>query len=298
MRNEIKTACYRINSLNFPPLSAEVLQIQRELNQRYPNTAVLASRISKNPKILSLFIHSCNLLYSDNSNEVKTAKSAVERMGIEEVGSILYSSIILSELSNSITEANFLLKSIKTGMAAAEISYFVYGIERGEAYLAALMSEIGAIVINRIDPGYLAKFHARTETRPFSSEDVFLNHYHATLPVFSAMLSKKWGVEHDVVKAILLQNHTLSKKDDVDAQKISSLIAVINLAKYIRIESEDKSYITDELKKMRKNALSMLGKIPKKYHKAALSAIRAYTSSLSPENLISYHSKESVKSAA
>lgn len=286
MRNVIKTSSYLVANSGVPKLPMEVLSIQKEVNAKYPNTANISGLISKNPDLLSMFIKACKSSYPKEEANIVCAKTAVDILGLEEVESLVIASAIMTNLDLKYIEADFVAKCIKRGIAASEYSHWVYGVDRGTAYMIGLLADMGGLILNKKDPSFLKTIYPKNMARPFSSSEFMYDSFGASLSEVSSVLAKYWGVSELIVKAIFLQDKTLSAASTEDAKRLVSMVSLINLSKVSLCELEESSYMTAELKKLRKQSIKNLKGVNSQSHKAAASAIKLYGSNISAKELM------------
>lgn len=258
-------------------MPVEVMQLKQKLMSKYPNTVEIAALLSKNPRLNSLFIQIANLNIGKDREEIKSAKGAIDILGLEEVERLFISAGVVNAIVITRTEAEFLLRGIKIGIAAAEFSHWIHEIDRAEAYMAGLLSEVGGIILNRKIEGYIFKDYKNYLSKPYSTAKHDLEHYKTDIPAISSLLCKKWGVNPIVTKAVLLQNRKLKPMaHDTDSKKLVLLTGLIGLSRATLCEVEDSTYVTDEFRTLRTEANKLIGDIPSNATKAAISAISVY----------------------
>lgn len=251
MQDKLQKAMQILARAQVPNLPEELIRLQNELNLKYPNTVNVANIISHNPEILSDFMNLVNTNLTDEKQEIKDAKAAVNVLGLDEIYNIFLSAALTNLLAQSPTEKKILTQSAMSGLAAAELSYWVYDVTRSEAYMAGLMQNIGAIYFARAEPEFEDFFDNQlgNPISGFKNEDEHFGTNHAVL---GTVISKKWNIEPDVYKAILFHHDADFGVKATSHQKIKHLIALIVLGNYVVSVSSGDQYITKELKEYRK----------------------------------------------
>lgn len=277
MKNKIQRAVALISKANISNLPVEIMQLKEKMMSKHPNTSEIASLINKNPELNALFIKISNLNIGKDKESIKSAKSAIDILGMDEVERLFVAACVVNSIVITKTEAEFLLRGIKIGIAAAELSIWVHGIERAEAYMAGLLSEIGGVVLNRVQDGYIFREYKNYLSKPISTSKEALDEFGTELSVVSALLCKKWGVSPIITKAVLLQNQNIDKNvTEKNASNTVKLTGLIGLSRSILCEIEDATYMTEQYKKIRNMSVSMIGELPSSANKAAISAVALY----------------------
>jgi HD-like signal output (HDOD) protein len=272
MQEQIAIAAKILSESSVPNLPEEIVRLKEELNKKYPNTVTIANLISNNPVLLGDFLNLVNTNITDEKTEVKDAKAAVNILGLDEIYNIFLSSSIANVVSQSPQEKELIASGSKAGLAAAELSYWVYDVSRSEAYMAGLMQNMGAIYLSRKDPDNYFELIKSQLSNPISSYDKELEEYQTTHAHLGTYVARKWNITSDVYKAILLHHDTEFALKTSNDQKVRHLVALIMVANYVVSINSGEQYITQELKEYRELGLRTLD-LPETALKAANSAI-------------------------
>lgn len=276
MKQKIEQAAKILNKTGRPSLPYEVTQLQESLNVKYPNTVEIASIINKNPELLSLFLKVANTSTTSRCEEIKSAKQAIDQLGLEKTGEIFMASSVLTILTENQLEADYLEFSLKIGLAAAEMSHWVYDISRSEAYITGILSDVGGLFMNKYDKNYIVSTYRTRLLYPNSKAKEELAKHQTTHEYLSALLSKEWGAKPIVYKSILAQQMPdLIGLEDNDP-KTMKMAAILKTAIYAVIVAEDESYITEELKEDRRMAMKTVPEVPSEAIKSMIDAVKAY----------------------
>jgi len=271
MQNKLQAATKILSKQTVPTIPEEVLQLQEELNKKYPNTVTVANLISHNPELLSDFMNLVNTNITTEEQDIKDAKAAVNVLGLDEIYNIFLSASLSKQIAQSWTEKQILLHGAKVGLAAAEMSYWVADVSRSEAYMAGLMQNIGALYLARHSEEYQDIFESQMGN-PVSGFKKELETYGTDHTIIAALVTKKWNVDPDVYKAILFHHDLDFAVKTTSNPKIKHLTALIILGNYIVSASSGEQYITQEIKDYRDCAKVQLD-LPDNALKAATSAV-------------------------
>jgi len=272
MQEKLAKAAKIFKETSVPSIPDEIIQLKAELNKKYPNTVTIANLISHNPQLLGDFLTLVNTNITSENGEIKEAKAAVNVLGLDEIYNIFLSSSLTNIIAQSPAEKAILDHGAKAGLAAAELSYWVYDVSRSEAYMAGLMQNLGAIYLSRQDPESYFELIKSQLSNPISSYDKEVDKYHTSHAYLGTFIAKKWNISADVYKSILLHHDTDFALKTANDQKVRHLVALIIVANYVVSTNSDEQYITKELKEYRDIGLVQLD-LPDNALKAANSAV-------------------------
>lgn len=278
MNKQILKAKHILDQLTVPSIPDEIIKLQQELNQKYPNTVTIANLISHNPELLSDFLQLVNTNLTSQTEVIKEAKAAVNLIGLEEIYNIYLSASITDMVAQNYYEREILKHDAQAGIAAAEMSYWVQDVSRSEAYMAGLLQNIGAIYLRRYDETYLELFHQQN-SNPCTKFKEEQNKYETDHTLMTALVTKKWHVDDSVYKAIIY-HHDIDFASKLGSNsKIMHLTALVMLANFTVSSAMGETYVTQELKDYRKAALKQLD-LPEIALKAAVAAVKKWGNSI------------------
>ena len=259
---------------NPPDLPFELIQLHEELEKRHPNTVVIAGLISHNPSLLADFLKLANRC-TNPKEPIKDARAAVNMMGLTEINNLFTCVNLSQHLAEDYFEKSVLSDAVKAGLAAAELSYWVYDISRAEAYMAALLQNVGVPFLYRRNKEAYIPIFEQQASQPFTAVQKEKQTYRTTHAHIGMVLAKKWQVNNDIIKAVLLHHEPEFISMTANHPKIRALTALIQLANFIVVESLDQDYIHGELKQCRDNARKAL-ELPDTALKAARGAVQKW----------------------
>lgn len=275
MQQKIQKAAEILSQIYVPTIPDEVLKLKEELNKKYPNTVTVANLISHNPELLNDFLTLVNTNITTENAEIKDARAAVNLLGLDEIYNIFLSASLSNLVTQTPIEKEILLNGAQTGLAAAELSYWIYDVSRSEAYMAGLMQNIGAVfMVRHFQEDYLELFHTQLGN-PVTGYDKELEIYGTTHCYLGILISKKWHVDADVYKSIIF-HHDLDFAIQAEKhQRIKHLTALIMISNYIVSSTTGEQYITQELKDYLNQAKKAID-LPDNAYKAAISAVQKW----------------------
>ncbi len=247
MQHALQKASELLTKVDVPTLPEEIIRIKEELNKRYPNTVTIANLIAHHPELLNSFLDLVNSSITHIDEPIHDARSAVNLLGLEEIYHIFLASAFWERVTQRKEEREILQHGAQAGIAAAELSYWVEGVTRSEAYLAGLTQNIGAIYMARAEKDYMHYFHDQL-SKPFTAYDAELAQYGTAHTYVGTLVAKKWHIDADTYKAILLHHDRHFAVKTAGHEQARKLIALIMVANYVVSVILGEHFITRELK--------------------------------------------------
>jgi len=279
MQEKLALAAKILSQNNIPSIPEEIIRLKEELNKKYPNTVTIANLISHNPELLGDFLTLVNTNITSEKTEIKDAKAAVNVLGLDEIYNIFLSSSLTKIIAQTPQEKAILSHGAQAGLAAAELSYWVFDVSRSEAYMAGLMQNIGAVYFTRSEPEKYLEIINSQLSNPISAYDKEMAEYKTSHAYLGTFIAKKWHINSDVYKSILMHHDTEFAVKLANNQKVRHLVSLVMLANYVVSTNSDEQYITQELKEYRDLGKNQLD-LPANAIKAANAAVIKWGSSM------------------
>ncbi|GAB6034845.1 HDOD domain-containing protein [Galenea microaerophila] len=276
MQQSIQNANQILQKVNLPIIPEEVIRLKEEINKKYPNTVTIANLISHHPELLANFLDLVKTNLTDEKQEIKDARAAVNILGLEDLYNLFLSSVLTNIISESDVERMILNHGAKAGIAAAELSYWVQNVSRSEAYMAGLMQNIGAVYLSRLEPEYYAHLFNQQLAAPLTAYQKELEHFETAHTFVGIIVAKRWHLESDIYKAILLHHDIDFANETAGHAKVKNLVSLVILANYVVSATTGEQYITQESKQFRDRALEVLDLPRDRAIKAASSAVQKF----------------------
>lgn len=275
MQEPLKIAAYILKKHNRTDIPTELLELKAELEKKFPNTVTVANLISHNPEMLANFLSLANTNLTREKAKIKDAKVAVNLLGLDEIYNLFLSSILSHVLAQDAYEQSILMYGAKAGLAAAELSYWVFDVSRTEAYIAALLQNVGAIYLYREFPDRYPTIIENQKTNPLTAYDKELAHFRTSHVFVTALLGKKWEIDPNIFKALLFHHDNDFAVKTATKPQIRHLVALTIVSNYIVSVCDDEQYITQELKDYRDLGKQIL-ELPDNAYNAAISAVKKW----------------------
>ena len=279
-RSCVNSARHLLNQIELETLPSEVLDLQKLIAVKHPNLADIADCLSKNPDVLGRLLSLVNQVVNRPQDDlILDAKTALHLMGLDELQRLFISAYMVKNLSVANTDPDFITQALRAALATTELSYWVYGLSRTEAYLHGFMQDIGAIYMMRYDAGYNERFFRQQLAFPMSKHRDEHLRYATDHCFVGALMIEHWNLGQDLCRTVLFHHEQnpghLARFDE----GLSKRIALLQIANYLVFETFAGKNVTKELDDQFTVAMDYL-ELPDNALNAAISALEKWGTEL------------------
>jgi len=184
-----------------PVLPAIAMKIIELHNDDDLYAAKVAGVISQDPSLSAKLLQITNSSFFPFRREVTNVTQAIAILGVNLAMSVALSSALIKMLRDSestkyaFDHQRYWRKSILGALVASELGDSIAGLNRGDIYVAALMQDIGILVLSEVlGDEYSGMYNTAR------------NHYDLVL-----LEQRNWGMDHAEAGALLLKNWRFPK---------------------------------------------------------------------------------------
>ena len=252
---DLKLALKLIQRKGIPKIPKIVAALRDELNNTDYNVDKIIQLISQDPSITGQIIKLINSPAYARSNRIEDIKHASMVLGIQQVANLVTAES-LAALSQSETQAvQVVWESInRTAKAAVAISNLLPNFSADEAYLLAMMHDIGSIIFAGLWENYSDTWD-KLILAPVSmieKERKAIGVEHTTL---SFLLAKHWKLPDKY--ALAIYHHHSASCEHIPDEKTRMMVATLKLANYLVISSSG-SHVNSQMESYMQSALKEL----------------------------------------
>jgi putative nucleotidyltransferase with HDIG domain len=221
---------YITNLRNLPPAPRVVPELMRLLNQPDVESSKVVKMISFDPSLTANVLRICNSAYFGSATPTSDLQEAVTRMGFQQVYQLVAAATgarLLSpaQLGYGLEQGDLWKHSVAAAVAAQIIARKT-GDNQNLVFTAALLHDIGKIVLSQSLNGVYAKLIKETEMNQQSlldAEKKILGVNHAEV---GGQLLERWKFPPNIVSAVWF-HHT--PKGAGAHQRLASLVYLGNM---------------------------------------------------------------------
>ena len=276
MKEGMDEARKLIQNLKIESMPPEIFQLEDLMLSEKPNLTEVAGLLSKNPEVLGGFLSLVNKILKKTEDElILDALAAVNLLGLKEIERLFISSYLQRSLPVSEIDHKLIKNSTRSGIAAAELAYWVPEISRTEVYFIAFLQDVGAIYMMRHDPeNYAEKYLNSQLSHPITAYDTELKNYRTTHAFVGSLVARRWNLGDLLCKSLLLHHYdSLEAVKNYDP-KVAKMVALIQVANILVYQQFSDHYETSEQKQIIDHAVEFLNLQPNAIESANAAIIK------------------------
>lgn len=285
MRDGILRANLILQQVAVETVPLEILQLHALILGEKPNVAEIVKVISHNPEVMAMFLSLVNkVLNRPEDNLVFNVTSAVHLLGLDEIHQLFVSAYVIKIIPVSEADTKIVRRSLRVGIAVAELSHWVYGFSRSESFLISFVQDIGALYLKRYDPNYIEQYYDEQRRFPlskFKDEEIYYKTSHCFV---GSILAKRWSLGSLLYRSVLFHHHEdLQELEQHDA-RLGKMVALIRVGHFLEYEMYSQMHVTKELEDYYEQACEFLKLTPQMIHSAESALKRWGDTDVLPES--------------
>ncbi len=226
-----------------PQVITRVLQVMQDPNFDY---ADVVKAISSDAGAVSEILRLANSAFFGVRKKVVALRQALTLLGPRRTRSLLLGRYLVDSLNSrhvdGVDMGYFWRRSLTSGVLASNIAGKVAPKVREECFIAALLADIGMIVLTQALPARYAPIMAQyTPNGRFVPREKELEAVSATHPEVSAMILGHWSLPDQITTGVNL--HHSAKPGDTEAGQIARIITASDMIAKLLCEVPDTTEI-------------------------------------------------------
>ncbi len=255
---KLRNAQSVIHGYRIPELPAEVLMLDAELKGKFPDIQAIASIIERNTSLSGEVIKIINspVMKLKISEPITSIREAVNFMGLEK----LYNLVVASALQNAFSDSEHIKQimehSVDVAFCMAELSDYVDGLDRDEAYLLGLFHNAGAMMLSTIYGDRYSKVFLNSLSHPSTILATEQKDYHSDHAMIGVLVTKKWKLPPKLINAVML--HHTKKCGGIKSDDVRAMVAMLKVSNALVAEFLMGAYASGELRAFEKDGIDEL----------------------------------------
>ncbi len=276
MRDGVLRANLILKQVAVESVPLEILQLHALILGDKPNVAEIVKVISHNPEVMATFLSLVNkVLNRPEDNLVYNVTSAVHLLGLDEIHQLFVSAYVIKIIPVTEADTKIVRRSLRVGIAVAELSHWVYGFSRSESFLISFVQDIGALYLKRYDPNYIEQYFDEQRRFPLTKFIDEEKHYKTSHCFIGGILAKRWNLGSLLYRSVLFHHHAdLLELEQHDA-RLGKMVALIRVGHFLEYELYSEQHVTKELEDYYEQGCEYLKLTPQMIH-AAESALKRW----------------------
>jgi diguanylate cyclase (GGDEF)-like protein len=211
---------------NLPSLPAIAIQVLELAQEEDVDITEIARIISKDPAMSGKILKTVNSSFYGRSQHVSTISHALVILGLQSVKTLVLGFSLVSNLtrtkSSGFKHMTYWKRSIFAATAARAIAARASAVQQEEAFLSALLMDIGMLVLDLVVPEQYGKVHAKINTHeelaPAETADVGGNHAEV-----GGVLAELWKLP-PLLAVPIQRHHDAAKVTDPILKRIAQIV--------------------------------------------------------------------------
>ena len=218
----------RINDI--PTLPATVLRVMEMIEDPFCSSSDLAKVIQADPAMAAKVLKLANSSYYGFRQKIANIPQAVTLLGFQTLKNTLLAAAVFDmfRLSGTGFDLPALWTHSVTTATAAKLVAKRAGYPQSEkAFTAALMHDIGKIILARFAPQALTEIVDTVQSEQLAMYDAEKKVLGLSHPALGAWVLGRWGLPAPIVEAVEFHHHPTRAKDSLDLAGIVSLANIL-----------------------------------------------------------------------
>ena len=213
---------------NLPTIPSIAMQVLEMAQSPEVDLAEIARIISKDPALSSKILRTVNSSFYGRSQNVGTISHALVILGLQSVKTLVLGFSLVTNLaqnkSNGFKHISYWRRSIYAATATRSLAHKLGIVQQEEAFLAALLMDIGMLVLDQVFPDRYGPVNAKAASHADlrAVESAELGTTHAEVGGF---LAQQWKLPPLLCTPILM-HHTPELVSDPALQKLTELVSL------------------------------------------------------------------------
>ena len=225
---------------NLPSLPSIAVQVLELAGKPDVDMAEIARVISKDPALSSKILRTVNSSFYGRSQHVGTISQALVILGLQSVKTLVLGFSLVTTLNKTkasgFNHLRYWRRSIFAATAARTVATKMKLVQQEEVFLAALLQDIGMLVLNQVISAQYGEISAKAVTHAelIKVEQESLGLTHAEV---GAILAEQWKLP-PILATTVGASHDPTKVADPALRKIAQVVQISGQAADVFVDAE------------------------------------------------------------
>lgn len=256
MQNKLRQAIKAIQGHKIPELPEEIIELDKEISSKFASAANVTEIISKNTTLSGELMRLVNSPVVKLKEPVTSIKDAVSVLGLNNIANLLVAAAIKNIFGSKGLSKDIMDNSVDVAFCMSDLSEWVDGISRDEAYMLGLFHNVGAMMLAAKNEDVYAGLFRDSMSNPnaiIKKEEAVFGSNHAMIGL---LIGQKWHLSVNMLNAIML--HHNEKCERIKNDQVRAMVAMIKLANAMVAEISLGAYRSEEMRNYEKDGLQEL----------------------------------------
>lgn len=245
MEQKLRNAVAAIRGHKIPELPNEVLLLEKEIKSKFCSTATVAEIIEMNTTLSGEVLRIVNSPVIKVKEPVLSIRDAVNVMGLDNISNLVVSAALKNMFGTQGLFKDIMDHSVDVAFCMADISDWVEGISRDEAYMLGLFHNVGALMLAAKGEEVYDPIFRNSMSLPLSSLEREQQKYGSNHAVIGVLIAKKWHLPIDMLSAIML--HHNAQCSQIKNDRVRAMVAMLKISNAMVSEISLGAYRGEEM---------------------------------------------------
>ena len=256
MQQKLRNALQAIHGLTIPELPEDILRLEKEIKSKFASTTSVAEIIEMNTTLSGEVMKLVNSPVLKINTEVRSIREAVNLMGLDNIYNLVVSAAIKNMFGSEGLFKDIMDQSVDVAFCMADISEWVEGIERDEAYMLGLFHNAGALMLASKNETLYEPLYRNSMSLPIQSIEKERQAFGSDHAMIGVLIGQKWHLPVNMLNAIMLHHNTHCSR--IQNDQVRAMVAMIKLANSIVAEISLGAYRGGEMRAYEQDGLTEL----------------------------------------
>lgn len=246
MQDKLRAALQAIQGVKIPELPTEVLALEEEIKSKFGSLAKAAEIIEMNTTLSGEVMRLVQSPIIETKEPVNSIRDAVNVLGFDNLYNLVVSSALQNLFSGDGVLKDIMDNSVDVAFCMADLSEYVEGVSRDEAYMLGLFHNVGALLMATKDAKAYEPLFSDSMILPntvIAKENAVFGSNHAMIGV---LIAKKWHLPVHMLNAIMLHHNQSCRR--IENDQVRAMVAMIKVANAVVAEISLGAYRGEEMK--------------------------------------------------
>lgn len=234
MQDKLRAALQAIHGVKIPELPTEVLALEQEIKSKFGSLAKAAEIIEMNTTLSGEVMRLVQSPIIETKEPVHSIRDAVNVLGFDNLYNLVVPSALKNLFSGEGVLNDIMDNSVDVAFCMADLSEYVEGVSRDEAYMLGLFHNVGALLMATKDAKAYAPLFSDSMVLPntvIAKENAVFGSNHAMIGV---LIAKKWHLPIHMLNAIMLHHNQSCRR--IENDQVRAMVAMIKVANAVVAE--------------------------------------------------------------
>lgn len=225
---------------NLPSLPSIAIQVLELTSKIDVDIAEIARIISKDPALSTKILRTVNSSFYGRSQHVSTISHSLVILGLQSVKTLVLGFSLVTSLSKNKNKGfkhlQYWRRSIFSATAARTIAVKMKLVQQEEAFLAALLQDIGMLVLDQVLGAQYSEICEKSNTHPelIKAEREILGVTHAEV---GGLLGEQWKLP-PILTSSIAASHEAQKVSDPALKSVANIVELAGLCADVFVDEQ------------------------------------------------------------